>query len=416
MGGCAAALLYSNLVPILPLTCSTTVYFLSSTSLQTCNIVSSLCVFSTIAFHSGTPVNSVAAIIEDRTKDCWSLHMADSGVPPTIASTLSWGFLSFVAAVLFLEVRPAASRRVRASAVHEGCEIVDSVKRSTHICWTWRLLVAVWTCAIYDVVYRTCSYCVLSPHMLARRRLLPLGNDFVWDGLWTEWVNWVRLYVLCVPSATTSAAAQLPSCADWKLPLAGVLAYEQYANYALLNVSSPATPSEVRIHHRVCLASLAITWVTVLALHGQYSFLRRIFSVAASSTVRKPRNVIANEQARSREEQAKCIPNFTTAVDAAEAPGDDSWVDSPEAIAEEERWRQEEDLLRLQRASTREGGMSADTFASTTTHLVWQCWPSLATAAYATLYACVGGLPLFMNLLFPAAILVISVMAIVATL
>ncbi|CAG9580163.1 hypothetical_protein_-_conserved [Leishmania major strain Friedlin] len=360
-------------------------------------------------------MSSSSAVTEGHAEDSWNFRIEDAGVPPTMVATSSWVFLSFITAVLFLEVRPAAIRRVRASAEHNACVIADDANSSAHTRRLWRLLVAVWTCALYDVVHRTCSYCVLSAHMLVRRRLLPLGSDFLWDGLWTEWVNWVRFYVLCAPSATTSAAAQLTSCAGWKLPLAGALAYDQYPEYAVLNVSSPATPSEVRLYRGVCLASLAITWVAVVALHGLYALLRRLFCSAASSGTTRSSEVVADEPARAGEEQAMRTDDLTTALDAAEAPGDDSWVDSPEAIAEEARWRQQDEHLSRQRGSAHPVGMSAHAPASPTSYLVWRCWPSLATAVYATLYAFVGGLPLLMILLFPAAIVIISVMVMLVT-
>ncbi|CBZ29505.1 conserved hypothetical protein [Leishmania mexicana MHOM/GT/2001/U1103] len=360
-----------------------------------------------IAFRGRAQMRLSSTVTVGHAKDSWNLHIEDAGVPPTMTATSSWVFLSFIAAVLFLEVRPAAIRRVRASAEPNACVIADDVDRSVHTRRLWPLLVAVWTCALYDVVHRTSSYCVLSAHMLARRRLLPLGNDFVWDGLWTEWVNSVRFYVFCVPSATTSAAPSLTSCADWKLPLAGTLAYDQYPEYAALNVSSPATPSEVRLYHKVCLASLAITWVAVVALHGQYALLRRLFGSAASSGATRSSKLVTDELALARDGQAMCTHDLTTAIGATEAPGDDSWVDSPEAIAEEARWRQQDEHLGLQRGSAHPMGVSADAPASPTSHLVWQCWPSLATAVYATLYAYVGGLPLFMIFLFPVAILIV---------
>ncbi|XQJ29651.1 hypothetical protein NXY56_005710 [Leishmania guyanensis] len=343
----------------------------------------------------------------------WGFHILDAGAPPAMMATSMWVCVSFSVAVLFLEVRPAAIRRVRASAVHEAGVITDDVQRSAHPRWLWRLLIAVWTCALYDLVYRTCSCCVLSPHMLARRRLLPLGNSFVWDGLWTEWVNWVRFYIFCTPFATMSAATQPNSCADWKLPLAGALAYDQYPEYAALNLSRPPTPAEVRRYHSVCLASLVITWIAVVALHGQYTLVRRIFSGALLSGTASPDYLVAHEPARVEAEaegQAMCTHNFTTALDAAEAPGDDSWVDSPEAIAEEARWLQQDEQLGLEQGLGYRVSVSAQITASSTWHILWQCWPSFAAAVYATLYAFVGGLPLLMILLFPAALLVLSVM------
>ncbi|KAG5495419.1 hypothetical protein GH5_03080 [Leishmania sp. Ghana 2012 LV757] len=360
-------------------------------------------------------MNSSAGAIEGHAKVSWGLHIYDAGAPPPMLGTSIWLLVSLIVAVLFLEVRPAAIRHLRASEGHNGLMIENDAYNAADTHWLWRLLVAVWTCALYDAVHRTCCYCVLSVHMLARRHLLPLGNDFFWDGLWTEWVNGVRFYLFCAPSASFASAAAFGSCANWKLPVAGALAYDRYPEHAALNVSSPATPSEVKLYHRVCLASLAITWVSVLALHGQYMLVRRAFFGAASSTPARLTNRLADEPTRAKTGQPMGTHSLATALHATDAPGDDSWVDSPEALAEEAWWRRQDEQLGLKRGCAYCVGTPPHVPALPTSQILWRCWPSLASAVYTTLYAFVGGLPLLMLLLFPAAISVVSVMMMLVT-
>ncbi|KAG5496177.1 hypothetical protein JKF63_02478 [Porcisia hertigi] len=356
---------------------------------------------------------------ENHANESWGFYIHDAVTPPTLTATTIWLFLSSTVAILFLEVRPAAIRRVRGWSVHGERANGYNVGRYADGNGVWRLIAAVWTCALYDAVHRTCCYGVLSVHMLARRQLLPLGNQFVWDGLWTEWVNWVRLHVFCWFSVTSSTAAPPNSCEGWQLPLAGILAYDQYPEYATLNVSSPATPREVGLYRAVCVASLAITCAAVVAIHQQYTLVSRIFCRMFPS--RWPRHPdVAIEKPTGSEERDKRRPiDITTALATAEAPGDDSWVNSPEAMEEEERWRQEKEQTRHKRGVSPDVGVAAGvaslSLSLSLSHALRQTWPSLATAVYVTLYALVGGLPVFMHLLFPAASVVVSVMAMVAT-
>ncbi|KAG5470517.1 hypothetical protein LSCM1_01761 [Leishmania martiniquensis] len=352
---------------------------------------------------------------EGRARVSWSLQIQDAGTPPTMVATSLWLSLSFCVAVLFVELRPAAIRHLRTSADHNARAIKKDANQSPHSRWLWRLLAAVWTCALYDVVHRTFCYCILSAHMLARRRLLPLGNDFFWDGLWTEWVNSVRLYVFCTPFASTSAPASFGSCAGWQLPIAGTLAYERYPEYAALNVSQLATSSEVMLYRRVCLASLAITWISVIVLHGQFALMRRALSrVMPPSSARSP-NDLAEEPSRAERDRPLGINNLPMALDATEAPGDDSWLDSPEALAEEARWQLYDEQPGPSHGGARRLSAPSHVRVSFTSQILKQCWPSLASAVYAALYAFVGGMPLLMHLVFPTAVSVVSAMMMIVT-
>lgn len=378
-----------------------------------------------------TPFNATAAGLGGEE---WSFHIHDAGEPPSMLVTSVWLFVSLCVAVLFLVVRPAATRRVQHASPdhspHSQTGTVLAAERSgedtsRHAQVVWQLLSAVWTLALYDVVHRTCCYLQLSPYMLARHQLLPLGGSFLVDGLWTEWVNWVRLYVQC-GSSLSSAAATRESCVGWQLPLAGVLDYRQYPEYAALNTSRPPSSEKVDLYHRMAVEALVVTAVMAMQLHSLFFLVRHIFFAPRASLQSndnapgpedKKERGTGNAPATGDEFMSEPhSPDFTTARKHTDAPGDDSWVDSPEALAAEEAWRSEESSeTRTRGAKTNGSGDGARAFSSSsTTHLLLWCWPCFAAAGYATMYAYVGGLPLLMTMIFPCAVVICCLLAMCA--
>lgn len=370
---------------------------------------------------SGGPSNTVLS-----PEGSWGFRVRDAGNPPSMLTTSLWLFLSLNVAVLFLEVRPAAIRRVRAAAETPLHAVPDEVRRAGRARRLWHLVVAVWSLALYEVVHRTCSYCVLSPHMLVRRRLLPLGSTFLWDGLWTAWVNWARFYLFCTSAVSLApghaSAAPAPtraSCADFELPLAGRLPLEQYPEYAALRPGEAASADEVTAFRQVGVASLVITWVAVIAVHAQFGAVRRVFFSNRGNSETEY-SVVAKEADDEKKQVAAGTKQKSTGehrprMGATGAPGDDSWVDSPEALEEEERWRREGLLAAGDGGrATPDGALRSRAAESSTTRIFAQCWPSLLATTYAALFALMGGLPLFMQLLYPAATVIVSVMVMLA--
>lgn len=405
----------------------------------------------------------------------WSFRISDAGEPPSLVVIALWLLISLCVSLLFLVVRPAATRKVREDASdsrnangeggrHRATEtfgvplhpqqpqpqqrhIDDDTESGTYVAVAWRLLAAVWTLALYDVVHRTCCYVHLSAYMLARHKLLPLGSRFLWDGVWTEWVNWVRLYGLCGASFSLSAAASSgfrataegkpleaaaatsgDACVGWQLPLAGVLPYSQYPEFAALNASRLPSDAEVSLYHRMSVEAFVVTVVTVVQLHSAFSLLYRIFrqSLLTCHVERHPNETIeagvtasssgASFEGPATGEVAHANTKgsyYTTSLCQTDAPGDDAWVDSPEALAEEEARRlQEGDADAAPTQDSRDDRRISST--SQTTHLMLQCWPCFASAGYAAMYAYVGGLPLLMSMVFPCGVVIVCLLAIFA--
>ncbi|KPA84647.1 hypothetical protein ABB37_01163 [Leptomonas pyrrhocoris] len=371
----------------------------------------------------------------------WSLHIYDAGEPPSATVLALWLLLSLCVTLLFLVVRPAATRRVREDADSSGepkhtQPVQPQADSGVFAAYTLRLLAAVWTLPLYDVVHRTCCYLRLTPYMLARHRLLPLGASFLSDGLWTEWVNWARLYVLCgaslsssfsTPTVNTTAATSSEVCSGWQLPLAGVLDYHQYPEYAALNTSRLPLGTEVALYHRMSIEALVITAVTVVHLHTVFNMIHHIFCTSSRKlkSAVDAETVSADEHSAPRADppqetshlegaaQATRIngtSQLTTALRQADTPGDDAWVDSPEALAEEEARRLED--ANCQAGGTHAGHHAEVVFSNShTTRLLQHCWPCAVSAAYAAMYAYVGGLPLLMTMVFPCAIVLTCVVA-----
>lgn len=365
----------------------------------------------------------------------WSLHIFEAGEPPFVLVNTVWLLVSFCVALLFLIIRPAATRRVRQDPLRHPAPLShgsDDVHHNTaYTQRVWQVLTAVWTLALYDVVHRTCCYLQLSPYMLARHQLLPLGVSFLRDGVWTEWVNWVRLYLQCSSSLTTAAAAATPSsgvCVGWQLPLAGVLDYRQYPEYAALNASRLPSSAEVDLYHKMSLEAMVVTAVAVVQLHSAASLIRQVFYAASPASKvgtaveeAEPCQYSAGEEGTHDPHAAAALltgplkSTSATARKPTEAPGDDSCVDSPEALAEEEAWREEESAGQRGAGGNSSGTSFPARTASSTTHLLLQCWPCFLAAGYATMYAYVGGLPLLMTLVFPCATVSACILAMSAS-
>ncbi|KPI90848.1 hypothetical protein ABL78_0081 [Leptomonas seymouri] len=369
----------------------------------------------------------------------WGLRIDDAGEPPSVLVLALWLLLSLCVGALFLVIRPAMTQRVREDALQsEGLKDTHAHHQHSGSAYAqsmWQLLAAVWTLPLYDIVHRTCCYVHLTPYMLARHRLLPLGSSFLWDGLWTEWVNWVRLYFFCGSFLRSSPASMEVSTADtagdvcvgWQLPQAGVLAYNQYPEYAALNTSRLPVATEVSLYHRMSIEALVITAVMVLQLSNVSATIRHIFFAPSHATnTAVDAETFSGDQylepdadapedlpqggSSTSEASRKDASRFTTSLRQADVPGDDAWVDSPEALAEEE-------ARRLQNADSEERNAQVSHHTKTpfsklhTTRLFQQCWPSLLSAGYAAMYAYVGGLPLLMTFVFPCAIVIVCVLA-----
>jgi hypothetical protein len=376
----------------------------------------------------------------------WSLHIDDAGAPPSMAATALWLFVSFCVAALFLVVRPAATQQLRERAESSSGAVrpkIVVVEGSAYAAFMWRLLAAVWALPLYDAIHRTCCYLHLTPYMLARHQMLPLGVSLLWDGLWTEWVNWVRLYLLCGSSLSPSivtrstgdgavAASTSDACDTWQLPLTGVLPFQQYPEYAALNTSRLPSQTEVELYHQMSLEALAITAVAVVQLFSLYSVLRHVFCAhtpssathfeddargsrdeaddAAASSTEIPRVTLKECGASAAPNLKRSATDFATSLHPTDAPGDDAWVDSPEALAEEEAHRLHDDGCPPDNVVGMSRRASTGFTRSPTTRLLQHCWPSLVSVSYAAMYAYVGGLPLLMSIVFPCAVVIVCVL------
>lgn len=343
---------------------------------------------------------------------------ANADAPIPLSYILFWCVLSGSVGIVFTVLRPLASRRIGAetntvSSPEKGsaCTAEASEGRLS-LRAVAQTVFSVLGCGVFDLLHRSSCLLWCSPRLLARRGLLPLGHTFWRDGLWTRWVNTARHYWFCDEQVMRWLGRDTV-CLDWQLPVAGVLDGGAIAEIEMWKVSQPSTAVERGHYHRATWCALGLIWVVVIGLYSQWLWVLQLYSNSRVNTEletsgESERRTISSSETNEPEKASFLF--HKTSVQATEAPGDDAWVDSAEALAEEERLAAMVSAGQsMQEGSHAPSNQSRGSSSSTTTIILRDCWPILACCSYAAAFAYMGGLSIFMRLIFPVGVVMSSI-------
>ncbi|KAF8301492.1 hypothetical protein TcYC6_0053150 [Trypanosoma cruzi] len=320
-----------------------------------------------------------------------TVFFTDAG-PPSSASLLTWTFVLGVSFVVFGVFRPTV-RGTRPPIA--GKTFAPAVS----LWWVRQLHYCVATWPLFDLVNRLFSYIFLPSRVLWRRHMLPLP-----DGILSRWVNQLRpsmLYVFRVKNVQEMwAELQLPLASSASSVTPHVTGGIPSATFQGIEENGRLTEKEWVCCQWVALSSLMATiLITFLACSGIIYFFA-LNSVKDEADEEEDRSEV---ETTSDDETSS---DFDQDLWRDLGEPDDSCLLSPEAMAEEERWKLREAEERcFQRRQRQEEKKKQERGIYL---ILSEYWPVLLSACYAGLYACTGGTPLLMQYVYPCGVMLVT--------
>lgn len=367
-----------------------------------------------------------------------------AGPPVDSVHLLSWLVISIFTFVVFGVVRPAVVGQEgtgfpEPAGDASGDEARKRNDERDHRLWVIRQLFScAWTWALLDLVQRLMLYVFASPTMLWRRRMLPLPQSSVFGK--GDWINQIRLIVLCGPgwhgsgahttaqylllggffrdvyaitgadiednAGITEWATSCQRAAHWKLPVSGMLhnvplsAMREEQQERLRQFASEGQKNHAIFeYHRTVVAAVLICILSAISVYRVVSFFM------PRTTHRTPLSAarISQRDAAGADKPIR-VPRPSA---GGRGEADDSVVNCAESQAEEARLlalEQSEQLNKLAKEGFTDSSM---------TLTVMECWPTLLSCCYGGMFAYSGGMPIMMQYMFPAVVLLASGVAMV---
>lgn len=390
-----------------------------------------------------------------------STGITSAGPPVDIVVLVAWTAVSVVTFVVFGVIRPymlsleatGLPSLPPGAATLPGTVVDPAATRRKRRFRGWvvrQLFSCAWSWLLVDVNTRLLGSLFLPVTMLWRRDMLPLPERALF-GARGEWINKARLLFLCGPLrsgrregplgyfllgglfrdvlALTSGgstaeesdsrlAEWMATCQKelhWRLPVSGVLGNyaspSREAEKAKRSAYASETQREVEVqqYHEVVVAAVFVTFTVIISVyHLVVPRLVEIFTTEVDGRNTRESDSVDLASEEIEELMMMDAPaRSSSTCRTGHADVDDSWLNSPEALAEEARLRQ----LGNEEARGQTKPSHSTFSTSTMTLTAKECWPTLLGTFYAGMFAYVGGLPIMMQFLYPCAVVFSSLLA-----
>lgn len=319
------------------------------------------------------------------------VFFTDAGAPPSLTYLATWTFVLGFSFLVFGLLR----RSVQVAAPPITRE--EGVLRLS-FWWVCQLYMGVASLTVFDLLHRVLVYLFFPSWLLWRRHMLPIPFATLGD-----WVNRFRLVYFC----GLYDWGGRDMCADWQLPVATVSCMGDHCVVGGREIAVTRAAEVEEIHlvsgesaglRRWVACAALLTMVCIVA--AAFSFVVHFFPSIFERT--KTDDDSEGENSSEAELDSGCEDELWW--DLGEP--DDACLLSPEALAEEARWRameaEKKCAMRRQKKLRREKRQEGVQL------FLQECWPLLLAVLYAALYAFVGGMPLLMRWVYPACIILVS--------
>ncbi|KAG8343899.1 hypothetical protein ERJ75_001822300 [Trypanosoma vivax] len=321
------------------------------------------------------------------TKSTVITTITDAGAPVPVTQLVGWLSITVISLLIFGFARPAA--RQLSTKLVSG----TSSGRSTQW-WVVQLHLAVSSWALFDLVLRLCAYLLLPAKLLWRRHMLPLSK-----GMFREWIGAVRLVLLS--EVYFQSDEEAPDM-GWRLP-----SHEMPSGSADDVHLMPArtghdsvTRSDRNYWYCVVLASVVVVLCIVISVNTAFICLRARVRSRSMEVSDSQHHESEREERNSYASAGHVMPIGADSDWWGMGEPDDACLDSAEARAEEERWKNF--------TAQNKNAQCHAVPSSGVSRLLSECWPVLAAVGYASLYAFTGGLPLLMRWVYPTCVTAVS--------
>ncbi|RNF11529.1 hypothetical protein TraAM80_00857 [Trypanosoma rangeli] len=325
------------------------------------------------------------------------IFFTDAGPYPSIAVLAAWTLVLGVSFVVFGVARPVG-RGTRAPTAGE--------KETSFLplWWVRQLYFCVASWPLFDMVHRMASYIFLPSRVLWRRHMLQLP-----DGRFGNWVNQLRLSILCLLQSKELHG----TCADWQLPMASFT-----SSIAPYSVNEAPGATQCGIEGNGHMSNKEWEYCQWVALVSVLTTMMILF-VTCGAILR----LFPLQPSKHEIHEDDCSEAGTTSDDDVSSASDqelwwglgepdDACLLSPEAIAEEQRWKSMEVEKRL--SQQRQRGHEKQKEKCGVLTLLHEYWPVFLSVCYAGLYAFTGGMPLLMRWVYPSCVMLVTVCGMIA--
>ncbi|EPY22383.1 hypothetical protein AGDE_13436 [Angomonas deanei] len=310
---------------------------------------------------------------------------------PSGAFVLFLVFLSLLGYVLYTVAKSRKETVPNAIEVNRSRETKGWVAR--------QLFILFWAWTVYYGVYTILGYVLLPSTMLWRRHMLPVPT-------WSHsWLSQLRLYFMC-GNFFEGASSRLRAiflakkvsedCADWLLPVSDSVlqlpaeSVKKLSQFSSEEARKDAIATFYVVHHSSLLLCLTVL-MNVLTLVCKIQTKQRAGEneLKKAPTETLPETDAVRDKIPVASDTGEKL-HFSQVAETYDP--DDADLLSDEALEEEKYWTMAENSVAVVQPSLM-------------VQVVQEGWPSLLGCLYMYLFAVVGGVPVFMTLFYPAAVL-----------